>query len=137
MSVKKNTHELPLQLTRAEEEVMQILWEMEKGLVHDLLGKFPDPKPAYNTVSTIIRILEQKGFVGHKAYGRTHEYFPVISKADYTKSSFSGFMTNYFSNSYKSLTSFFAAEGKLSLKELEEIQKTINEEIRKQKEDNP
>ena len=134
MSTVKNSNDLPLQLTRAEEEVMQILWEIEKGMVHDLLEKFPDPKPAYNTVSTIIRILEQKGFVGHKAYGRTHEYFPVISKTAYTKSSFRGFMTNYFGNSYKSLASFFATEGKLSMRELEEIQKTIDEEIRKQKE---
>lgn len=113
---------------------MQILWEIEKGMVHAILEKFPEPKPAYNTVSTIVRILEQKGFVGHKAYGRSHEYFPEISKKEYTRSSFRGFMNNYFGNSYKSLASFFASEEKLSLKELEEIQKTINEEIRKQKE---
>jgi BlaI family transcriptional regulator, penicillinase repressor len=137
MSAPKNIHEKPLQLTRAEEEVMQILWEIGKGMVHDILEKFPDPKPAYNTVSTIIRILEQKGFASHKAYGRTHEYFPVISKQEYTSSSFRGFMTNYFGNSYKSLASFFATGGKLSLRELEEIQKTIGEEIRKQKEGKP
>ena len=137
MSTRKNTSDSPSSLTRAEEEVMQILWKMEKGMVHDLLEKFPDPKPAYNIVSTIVRILEQKGFVGHKAYGRTHEYFPVISKKDYTKSSFRGFMTNYFGNSYNSLASFFAAEEKLSIGELEEIQNTINEEIRKQKEEQP
>ena len=135
MSTRNNITESHSQLTRAEEEVMQILWKIEKGMVHDLLEKFPDPKPAYNTVSTIIRILEQKGFVGHKAYGRTYEYFPVISKTTYTKSSFRSFMTNYFGNSYKSLASFFANEGKLSLSELEDIQKTINEEIDKQKED--
>jgi predicted transcriptional regulator len=125
----------PLTLTRAEEEVMQILWNIEKGMVHDVLTRFPDPKPAYNTVSTIVRILEQKGFVSHKAYGRTHEYFPLISKKDYAKSSFRGFMTNYFGNSYKSLASFFATEEKLTVRELEEIQRTIHEEIRKQKED--
>ena len=136
MSTKKANPDFPSTLTRAEEEVMQILWVLEKGMVHDLLEKFPEPKPAYNTVSTIVRILEQKGFVGHKAYGRTHEYFPVISKTDYTKSSFRGFMTNYFGSSYKSLASFFATEENLSMKELEEIQKTINEEIRKQKEEN-
>jgi BlaI family penicillinase repressor len=133
MPTRKNTNESSLQLTRAEEEVMQILWEIERGVVHDLLVKFPEPKPAYNTVSTIIRILEQKGFVGHKAYGRTHEYFPVISKSNYTKSYFRNFVTNYFGNSYKSLASFFANEGKLTMKELEEIQKTIHDEIRKQK----
>jgi BlaI family transcriptional regulator, penicillinase repressor len=133
MPTRKNRSDFPPQLTRAEEEIMQILWKIEKGMVHDLLVKFPAPKPAYNTVSTIIRILEQKGFVGHKAYGRTHEYFPVISKNDYTKSYFRNFVTNYFGNSYKSLASFFANEGKLSTKELEDIQQTIHEEIRKQK----
>jgi BlaI family transcriptional regulator, penicillinase repressor len=134
MSTQKNSANFPAPLTRAEEEVMQILWNLEKGMVHDLLEKFPEPKPAYNTVSTIVRILEQKGFVGHKAYGRTHEYFPVISKKEYTKSSFRGFMTNYFGNSYKSLASFFATEEKLTMRELEDIQKTIDEEIKKHKE---
>jgi BlaI family penicillinase repressor len=134
MSTPKNSANFPAPLTRAEEEVMQILWNLEKGMVHDLLEKFPEPKPAYNTVSTIVRILEQKGFVGHKAYGRTHEYFPVISKKEYTKSSFRGFMTNYFGNSYKSLASFFATEEKLTMRELEDIQKTIDEEIKKHKE---
>jgi BlaI family transcriptional regulator, penicillinase repressor len=134
MSTRKIKTDNPATLTRAEEEVMQILWEIEKGMVHDLLDRFPEPKPAYNTVSTIVRILEQKGFAGHKAYGRTHEYFPLISKKDYTSSSFRGFMTNYFGNSYKSLASFFATEGKLSIRELEEIQRTIDEEIKKQKE---
>jgi BlaI family transcriptional regulator, penicillinase repressor len=135
MPTEKNNPAVTFHLTRAEEEVMQILWEIKKGMVHDILEKFPEPKPAYNTVSTIVRILEQKGFAGHKAYGRTHEYFPVISKNDYTKSSFKGFMTNYFGNSYKSLASFFATEGKLTIRELEEIQGTIDEEIRKQKEE--
>ena len=69
-------------LTRAEEQVMQVLWEMEKGLVKDMLDKLPEPKPAYNTVSTIIRILEKKGFVDHKAYGTTYEYFPIVKKED-------------------------------------------------------
>ncbi|HZY25232.1 MAG TPA: BlaI/MecI/CopY family transcriptional regulator [Bacteroidales bacterium] len=132
MSTKQNPV-IPSQLTRAEEEVMQILWDLEKGTVHDILGLFNPPKPAYNTVSTIIRILEQKGFVGHKAYGRTHEYFPLISKADYTKSYLRNFVRNYFGNSYKSLASFFANEGNLSLNELEDIRQTIKEEVKKQK----
>ncbi len=131
-SKKKNSNSL-MQLTRAEEEVMQILWKIKKGMVHDLLEKFPEPKPAYNTISTIIRILEQKGFAGHKAYGRTHEYFPLISKSTCTKSYFSTFMINYFGNSYKSLASFFANDSNLSIKELEEIQPAIDTEIRKKK----
>ena len=122
-----------MRLTRAEEEVMQILWGIKKGMVHDILEKFPEPRPAYNTISTIIRILEQKGFVGHKAYGRTHEYFPLISKSACTRSYFHSFMTNYFGNSYQSLASFFAHDSNLSLKELEEIQQAIDKEIRKMK----
>jgi predicted transcriptional regulator len=122
------------ELTRAEEQVMQVLWKLEKGLVHDILEKFPKPKPAYNTVSTIIRILEQKGFVGHKAYGRTYEYYPLISKKEYAKSHFRNFIANYFGNSYPSLASFFTREEKLSLEELQEIQEMIKKQIDKQKE---
>jgi len=121
------------ELTRAEEQIMHILWEKGTGLVHDILKEFPDPKPAYNTVSTIIRILEQKGFIGHKAYGRTYEYFPLIEKKDYTKTFFRSFIANYFGNSYKSLASFFTEEEKLSIEELEDIRQLMEEEIRKQK----
>ena len=121
------------ELTRAEEQIMHILWDKGAGLVHDILKEFPDPKPAYNTVSTIIRILEQKRFVGHKAYGRTYEYFPLITKNDYTKTYFRSFIANYFGNSYKSLASFFTAEEQLSVTELEEIRQLMEEEIRKQK----
>ena len=133
MGSKKDKNKIP-QLTRAEEEVMQILWKIEKGLVHDVLEFFPKPKPAYNTVSTIIRILEHKGFIGHKTYGRTHEYFPLINKSDYTRSHFRNFVSNYFGNSYPSLASFFTREENLSLKDLEEIQALIGAEIEKQKE---
>ena len=122
-------------LTRAEEEVMQILWKKEKGLIHDLLAEFTEPRPAYNTVSTIVRILEQKGFVSHKAYGRTHEYFPLISRKDYLRASFRGLVQNYFGNSYRSLASFFASGEQVSLKELEEIRKAIDEEITKKREE--
>lgn len=121
------------ELTRAEEEVMQVLWPLKKALVHDILAKFTEPKPAYNTVSTIIRILEQKGFVGHKAYGRTYEYFPLVSKREYTKTHFKNFVVNYFGNSYQTLFSFFTREEKLSIRELEEIRKLMDEEIKKQK----
>ena len=123
------------ELTKAEEQVMQILWEKQPALVHDILREFDEPRPAYNTVSTIIRILEQKGFVGHKAYGRTHEYFTLISKKDYSSTHFSHFLKNYFGNSFQSLASSFASEKKLSIRELEEIQKAIHEEIKKQKEE--
>lgn len=125
------------ELTRAEEQVMQVLWKIEKGMVHDILQRFPEPKPAYNTVSTIVRILEQKGFVDHKAYGRTHEYFPLVSKNDYTSNYLGNFLQNYFENSFKSLASFFAKEENPSLIELEEIQSLIHEEIKNQKKSKP
>jgi len=120
-------------LTRAEEQIMQVLWGLEKALVHDILRELPEPKPAYNTVSTIIRILEQKGFIGHKAYGRTHEYFPLVSKPDYTRRFFRQVVSNYFGNSYPSLASFFTREENLSLKELEEIRSLIDTEIKTKK----
>jgi len=127
-------HQAPIrELTKAEEQVMQILWDLGKGMASQVLEKFDEPKPAYNTVSTIIRILEQKGFVDHKAYGRTHEYFPLVSKKDYTRMYFSNFISNYFGNSYQSLVSFFAKDNRISLDELEDIRQTIESEIRKQK----
>ena len=120
-------------LTKAEEQIMQILWQIEKGFVNDILELLPLPKPAYNTVSTIVRILQRKGFVGYKAYGKTHEYFPLITKKEYTKGYLKGFVSNYFENSYQALASFFTKENKLSLKEMEEIRKLMEDEINKQK----
>ncbi len=122
------------ELTKAEEQIMQILWKIEKGFVNDILAKLPIPKPAYNTVSTIVRILERKGFVGHTAYGKTHEYYPLVSKPEYTKNYFKGFMKNYFGNSYQALASFFTKENNLSIEELEEIKNLMDAEIKKQKE---
>lgn len=121
------------ELTRAEEEVMQVLWKIEKGFVKDILEHFDDPKPAYNTVSTIVRILQDKGFVSHKAYGRTHEYYPNISKDEYSKSHLNTFVNDYFSNSFGNMVSFFAREKELSVKEMEEIMKIMEGEVRKQK----
>ncbi len=120
-------------LTKAEEQIMQKLWDMKKAHVKDIIAEMPRPKPAYNTVSTIIRILERKGFVGHRAHGKTHEYFPLVTKKAYRKSFFSNFFQNYFSNSYLSFTSFFTKDQNLSLEELEEMQKIIEEEIKKKK----
>lgn len=120
------------ELTKAEEQVMKILWELEKGFVKDILEHFSEPKPAYNTVSTIVRILQEKGFVSHKAYGRTHEYFPLVTRDEYKKSHMSNFVRGYFSNSYQNMVSFFANEKKISLKEMEDIRKMMDEEIKKQ-----
>jgi len=121
------------ELTRAEEQVMQVLWKIKKGFVKDILGHFDEPKPAYNTVSTIVRILQEKGFVSHKAYGRTHEYFAIVSKDEYSRSHLKTFVKDYFSNSFEKMVSFFAKERGLSLKEMEEIMKIMESEVKKQK----
>ena len=121
------------ELTRAEEQVMQILWDIKKGFVKEILKHFDEPRPAYNTVSTIVRILQDKGFVRHTAYGRTHEYYPVISKDEYRKSHMSNFVKDYFADSYESMVSFFAREKKMSLEEMEDILKLMEGEIAKQK----
>jgi BlaI family transcriptional regulator, penicillinase repressor len=121
------------ELTRAEEQVMQILWELQKGFVKDIAEKFEEPKPAYTTISTIIRILETKGFVGHKAYGKTHEYFPLVGKEEYTKAFMGSMVKNYFSNSYKKMVSFFAKDNEVSLEEMEEMMQILKNEIDKKK----
>ena len=121
------------ELTRAEEQVMQALWKIKKGFVKEVLEHFDEPRPAYNTVSTIVRILQDKGFVDHKAYGRTHEYFPVVSKEEYSRMHLKAFVKDYFSNSFEKMVSFFAKEKGLSLKEMEEIMKIMESEMKKQK----
>jgi BlaI family transcriptional regulator, penicillinase repressor len=121
------------ELTRAEEQVMQVLWKIRKGFVKDILEYFDEPKPAYNTISTIVRILQDKGFVSHKAYGRSHEYFPVVSKDEYSRSHLKTFVKDYFSNSFEKMVSFFASEKGISVKEMEEIMKIMEEEMKRQK----
>jgi BlaI family penicillinase repressor len=120
-------------LTKAEEQVMQVLWNIKRGFVKEILEHFDEPKPAYNTVSTIVRILQDKGFVDHKAYGRTHEYFPVVSKEEYSKSHLTTFVNDYFSNSFEKMVSFFAKENRISVKEMEDIMKIMEGEVKKQK----
>jgi predicted transcriptional regulator len=121
------------ELTKAEEQIMQILWKIDKGFINDILEKLPYPKPAYNTISTIVRILEKKGFVDHKAYGKSHEYFPLISKKEYTRTYFGHFMKNYFGNSYREMVSFFTSESNLDIAELEELKQAMAEEIIRKK----
>ncbi|WP_421919653.1 BlaI/MecI/CopY family transcriptional regulator [Marinifilum sp.] len=120
------------ELTRAEEQVMQILWELESAFVKEVIERIPEPKPAYNTISTIVRILEKKGFVGHVAFGKSHRYHPLITKKEYTRKFMKGFVRNYFSNSYRDMVSFFAKEEQVSLSELEEVKKMVEEQIKKQ-----
>jgi len=120
------------ELTKAEDQIMQMLWRLQKAFVKDLIDELPKPKPAYNTVSTIIRILETKGFVGHKAYGKTHEYFPLITKEKYTNFYLNNMVTGYFEGSLHNLVSFFANENRLGLKEIDQLMNHLKE-IKKKK----
>ena len=108
-------------LTNKEEEIMHILWKLEKAFVKDVLAEIKKDKPHYNTLSTIIRNLEEKGYVSYNAYGKTHQYYPTVSKEDYRKRFMNLAIDNYFNNSYKNMVSFFAQEEKISVDELKEI----------------
>ncbi len=121
------------ELTRAEEQVMHILWLIKSGFVKDILARFKEPKPAYTTVSTIVRILQEKGFVGHRAYGKAHEYFPLIDKSTYTRVMMKGILLKYFGNSLRQMVSFFSHEKGLTASELEELKRIIEEEIESKK----
>lgn len=117
------------ELTKAEEQVMQILWTIKKGFVKDVLAKMPEPKPAYNTVSTIIRILEKKGFVGYNAYGKTHEYFPVVDKTAYSNFYLKNFIGGYFGGSFQKLVSFFAKENEMGVQDFESLLKHVESDL--------
>ncbi|MBA6152964.1 BlaI/MecI/CopY family transcriptional regulator [Gelidibacter maritimus] len=108
-------------LTNKEEEIMHIIWKLEKGFVKDVMAEITENKPHYNTLSTIIRNLEEKGYVSYHAYGKTHQYYPIVSKEAYKKRFMNTAIENYFNNSYKNVVSFFAKEEKISIEELREI----------------
>ena len=114
------------QLTKAEEEIMQILWKLEKANVASIIKEMPEPKPAYNTVSTIVRILEDKGFVDHEKKGKGYLYFPLLARETYSNQSINKLMNNYFNGSFKSMVSFFMKKNDMDTKDLEAILKEIN-----------
>lgn len=109
------------QLTKAEEEIMQALWQLDKAFVKDIVDVLPEPKPHYNTVSTIIKILEEKGFADHESLGKANRYFPLVQKDEYSKKSMTQFVGKYFGGSFANMLSFFAREKDISVKELEDI----------------
>lgn len=113
------------ELTRAELEIMQILWQKEKGFVNDILESFPQPKPAYNTVSTIVRILEKKGFVSHQAFGKSHEYYPIVSKAEYTSGLMTNVLNSFFGGSVGNMVSFLSHDKGITVSEADEIIKML------------
>lgn len=114
-------------LTKNEEIIMRILWKIEKGTVRDVMALMPDPVPPYTTVSSIVRVLEKKAYVGHKAYGKTYEYFPLIAKTDFRKKAFNYFIKNYFEGSAKKVMSFLVKEKDLNPKDAEEIKQLIDQ----------
>jgi BlaI family penicillinase repressor len=120
------------ELTKAEEQVMKYLWEIDKGFLKDIVEKFPEPKPAYTTVSTVIRVLVKKGFIGYKTYGKVNEYSPLITKDTYFKSRVKPILTHYLSGSPAAFASFFASE-QLDLSELEAIKRLVDDRIKKLK----
>jgi BlaI family penicillinase repressor len=119
--------EVMKELTKAEEQIMQILWKLEKGFVKEIIEKMDEPKPAYNTVSTIVRILENKEFIAHEEFGKSHRYFPLVTKKEYSKFRMNDMVENYFGDSAKQVVSFFTSNKKINLKEADEIIKMLEE----------
>ncbi len=114
------------QLTKAEEDIMQILWQLKKANVKAIINELPEPKPAYNTVSTVVRILEGKGFVDYEKEGKGHVYFPLVAKQDYSNQSINKLVDNYFQGSFKSMVSFFVKKNDMDITDLEEVLNEIN-----------
>ncbi|MEO9805205.1 MAG: BlaI/MecI/CopY family transcriptional regulator [Reichenbachiella sp.] len=121
-------------LTKAEEKIMKILWGIEKGFIKDIIDRYPDPKPPYNSVSTIVRVLVQKEIVGYTAYGNSHQYHPLITKDEYSKGQLSRLVSDYYSNSLTKVVNFFSESKELDEKELDEVMKML-EELKSQKND--
>jgi BlaI family transcriptional regulator, penicillinase repressor len=113
-------------LSHSEENIMRILWELGEGVIHDIIEKLPEPKPPYTTVSSVVRLLEKKDFVDHKAYGKTHVYFPAISREQYARRSFSDLMKHYFEGSPKNIVSFIVQENALKPEEVNELKQLID-----------
>lgn len=115
-------------LTKKEEEIMQYFWKKGKAFVKEIVKEYPDPKPHYNTISTLVRILEDKGFLGYEAFGKTHRYYPLISKEEYNRLTLKNVISNYFGNSYKNVVSLLVEEEYISIDELKQLIKTIEDD---------
>lgn len=122
-----------IELTKSQEEILKVLWDINEGVVADVIEKLPNPKPAYNTVSTVIKVLEKKNYVSHKVYGKTYVYYPVVSQKEYAKSFFRDALKSVFNDSISQAVSFFVKQKKMSLTELEELKNLIEQEINKKK----
>lgn len=133
MLLINETQEVMTTLTKAEEKIMKILWGIEKGFIKDIIEQYPDPKPPYNSVSTIVRVLVQKEIVGYKAYGKTYEYYPLISKSEYSKGQLSRLVSDYYNNSLKQVVNFFSESNELDEKEVDEVMQMLSA-LKKKKE---
>ncbi|CAL2104648.1 Penicillinase repressor [Tenacibaculum sp. 190130A14a] len=122
-----------MQLSKTEEQVMQLLWKLEKAFMKDLLAEFPEPKPATTTVATLLKRMKDKGFVDYTLYGKSREYFPLVKKSDYFSKHVNGLIKNFFNNSASQFASFFTSETNLTVTELEELKKLIDNQIEQQK----
>jgi len=125
VSLINKTHKAMTELTKAEEKIMKILWDIERGFIKDIREQYPDPKPPYNSVSTIVRVLVQKNIVDYEAYGNSHQYYPLISKEEYRKGQLSRLVSDYYNNSLKQVVNFFSESKKLDEKEVEEVMKML------------
>jgi BlaI family transcriptional regulator, penicillinase repressor len=124
---------MDLDLTKAEEKAMKILWSIKKGLIRDIVNEYEDPKPAYTTVATIFKILERKGFVGRTPVANSHEYYPLVERQEYTTRSVKSLMENYFSNSLKNMVSEFSSQENLSTKDMQELIDHLQKQIQQKK----
>jgi len=123
-----------IRLTKAEEQVMQILWDLREAVVKDIVENIEEPKPAYTTVATVLRVLEKKQFVSFRKIGNTYQYYPVVSKVEYTRFQVTNLLTNYFNGSFPKMATFFARENDISITDLENILKAAHEEMDQKKE---
>jgi BlaI family transcriptional regulator, penicillinase repressor len=121
------------EITKAQEDILKALWEIKDGAVSDVLDILPDPKPAYNTVATVIKVLEKKGYVSHKTYGKTNVYYAVISKLEYSRHKLKDTVLGLFNGSFNQMVSCFVNNKDISIAELEDLKKMLEQEIKNQK----
>ena len=121
------------ELTKAEEQLMHYLWDLEKAYLKEIVEQYPEPAPAYTTISTVVNVLVKKGFIGFDSHGKSRQYRPLVSKEKYTRQSVNGLMSSFFDNSAKKFASFFATQDNLSVEELQEIRKLIDDQIAQRK----
>ena len=122
------------ELTKAEEQVMQYLWKLKKAFLKDIVEQFPDPKPAYTTISTVIRVLVKKGYIAYNSFSKVHEYYPLVSKKEYFQKHVKRIVQNFFNGSASNFASYFTEDEEISLTELQRIKEQIEQRINERKE---